>query len=498
MPGKILGIDISEQNISATQVISGLKGYQLESCFSTPIEDNNLEKALEDLSKHFDLKNDKCLVTISPSFVSFRNINTPFKDTKKIRKTLPFEIENHVPFAVDGMIIDYNHTDDDDRTAILTAAANKEFVADFLEKLNTVGIDSDIIDIRPVPAVIWIMDQETSPDSGLYLDLEPEHQCIVLFKNKKIVLIRDLAISFAEKDDVTEQEDSDQFLSESIDNLLESICHETSRTVHSFKSQENNNFTIEKIFYGGSLSGYNNIATALSDSFKTNAERVNISGDKRLRMDPGLSRIYEPSLMDNALAVSMRESKKNIGFNLRRDQFAVKKRIFRPGKDLKTLFILLSIVFVFLIINMGMDYFFLSKKHAIVEEHFNKEFDKKFSEHKGTKDLNYRLLILQQKLDESNKSGLQGSGGINPNQKKVLDILKEISLLIDETYTLDVKSMVIETNTVRINGNTDSFDAVDKIANKLKSSELFRDVENIKPRSTKDGITFDLTLERAQ
>ena len=77
MPGKILGIDISENNISAVQVVSGLKGYEAVSCFSTPVIDNNLEKAFVELSGHIDLKSDKCLITIPASNFSFRNINTP-------------------------------------------------------------------------------------------------------------------------------------------------------------------------------------------------------------------------------------------------------------------------------------------------------------------------------------------------------------------------------------------------------------------------------------
>lgn len=496
MPGKILGIDISEQNISAVQLISGLKGYQLESCFSVPIVDNNPEKALEDLSNHFDLKNDKCLVTIPSSIASFRNIKTPFKDSKKIRQTLPFEIETQVPFAVDEMVIDYNHTDDDDRTAILTAAVNNKVISGFLEKLNTIGIDPDIIDIRPVPAVIWIMDQATCPDSGIYLDLEANHQCIVLFKDKKIVLIRDLSFSLKDINEDVKLDNDEQLFPESIEILLKDICQETSRTIHSFKAQIDNNFTIEKIFYGGGLSEYNDASLILSNFFKANAERVNISRDNRLRMDPALSQVYESSSMDNALAVSIRENKKTIGFNLRRGQFAVKKSFLGPGKDLKALFILLSIFFVFLIINMGMDYYFLNKKHTMVEDHFNKEFDKRYPEHKE-KNSNYKFLILKQKSDKSNQSGLQESGIINQNKKKVIDILKEISRLIPKTYDLEVNNMRVETGTVRITGDTDSFDTIDNMEKLLKTSKLFRSVEFLKNEKSKDRINFILKLERA-
>jgi len=98
MPGKILGIDISKSYVSAVQVISGLKGYQVISCFYEPVTDNNPLFALEKVAGRSDLKSDRYFISIPPSGISFRNIETPFKDAKKIRQTLPFEIESHVPF----------------------------------------------------------------------------------------------------------------------------------------------------------------------------------------------------------------------------------------------------------------------------------------------------------------------------------------------------------------------------------------------------------------
>ncbi len=495
MPGKILGINISEHNISAVQVMSGLKGFQVISCFSTPITDNNPEKALENLSARFDMKSDKCILTIPPSGISFRNIDTPFRDAKKIRQTLPFEIETFIPFAIDEMVIDYNHTDGNNKSAIFTAAINKASIAEYIEKFKNAGVEPDIIDIRPVPAVLLLLDQERTPDSGIYLDLEYDHTCIVIFRNKKIVLVRELPYASPETTEDGAPEKNVYASPELLEKFINTICLEINRTIHSFASQTGNAFIAEKVFYGGSLSGYKDISSIFSAFFKTPAERINISRDSRLRMDPGLSGIYEPAIMENALAACIREGKKHSGFNFRRGEFTVKRKFLGPGKDIRTVALLLSIFFVFILFNSGVNYYYLSKKHDTVENEFNKEFDRKFPDKKGL-GTQYKLLLVQRNLKES-KNPSADIGGVKTDQS-VLDVLADISRRIPENYDINVNTMQINNREVTISANTDSYNTVDKIANALKPSALFKSVDIINPGQTKNGIKFDLKLERAE
>ena len=132
-----------------------------------------------------------------------------------------------------------------------------------------------------------------------------------------------------------------------------------------------------------------------------------------------------------------------------------------------------------------------------MEEQFNKEFDNKIPEHKGTKGTNYRFLIVDQKLKELDNPSSDISNGIKPDQK-VLDIWKDLSQRITDTYTFDVERIQITNREVTISGITDSFDTVDKIANILKPSNFFKSVDIINPKQTKDGIKFELKLERAE
>ncbi len=492
MPGKILGIDISEHSISAVQVISGLKGYQVVSCFTTPVTDNNIEKALQELSGRSDLKSDRCLLSIPVSGTSFRNVNTPFKDSKKIRQTLPFEMETLVPFAVDEMIIDYIHTDETNPGSILTAAMNKDYIGDYIEQLKGAEVEPDIIDIRPVPAVTWLLDQDSTPGNGIYLDLEPEHPCIAIFQNKKTALIRELPCPFTGK--AEEADEKAGALSEPIENIINTICREADRTLYSFNSKIKDSFTIEKVYFGGRLSAHSSTSDILNNFFKTPSKRIDISKDSRLTMDAGLSGIYKPALMDNALAAALRENKKSVGFNFRRDEFTVKRKLFGPGKDIKRIAVLGCVFLFLLFINIGVDYYFINKKHALVEERFNKEFEKRIPEQKGAKGTKLRFMIAKQKLEELNNPSEQGSGG-NRSDIKVLDILREISERAVDKYDFDVSNFSLKNNNeVTISATTDNYPTVDNIANALKESTLFKKVDAGNKGPAKDRIKFDLKL----
>jgi len=154
MPGKILGLEISKESVTAVQVISGLKGYQVTACGRVNIEDDGgLDEALKILSQQVALKSDTYITSIPSEDISYRNLQMPFKESKKIRQTLPFEIETVVPLPVEDLVVDFNITDQSDQSEVLAVSVKKGAISGYLEKLKAYGIDPDILDIRSVPLV---------------------------------------------------------------------------------------------------------------------------------------------------------------------------------------------------------------------------------------------------------------------------------------------------------------------------------------------------------
>ena len=76
--------------------------------WKTVAADAVLDEALAALFNEIDLKSDIYNVSIPADRASFRNLSMPFKDPKKIRQTLPFEIETMLPFPIDDLIVDFD------------------------------------------------------------------------------------------------------------------------------------------------------------------------------------------------------------------------------------------------------------------------------------------------------------------------------------------------------------------------------------------------------
>ena len=74
MPGKILGLDVRNDLITAVQVTSGLKNYEIISCCQVIIDEDGPLKAIESISQKMDIKSDICAAVIPAEEVSIRAV----------------------------------------------------------------------------------------------------------------------------------------------------------------------------------------------------------------------------------------------------------------------------------------------------------------------------------------------------------------------------------------------------------------------------------------
>src|SRR5210317_1559759 len=150
MPRTIIGLDISEDTVTAVQAKSMMQGYQVTGCVAVPItEAGGISVALHAVCEEIDPKGSACNSVIEDGHVSFRNLSMPFTDLKKIRQTLAFELETMMTSSADEHLVDFI---DVDRTAsqtnLIAASANKKYIAEHLSNFEALGVEPEILDIR--------------------------------------------------------------------------------------------------------------------------------------------------------------------------------------------------------------------------------------------------------------------------------------------------------------------------------------------------------------
>ena len=497
MPGKILGLDIREDSISAVQVISGIKGFQVIAGAHGPIhEEGGLDQALTSISEEMELKSDTIIVSIPGGHVSFRNIQMPFPDPKKIKQTLPFEMETIIPFPIDDVIMDFNIAERSGQSQVLVASLKKDHISDYVEKLRTHGIDPDILDIQGIPTAGWLLEQEDIPNTGIFIEIGSKRDIMILFLRKRMVLIRSFMsngrVSPSNPMDINPAE-GDRIASDSKEIALKSLCKVIQNTVHAFSWQYHMTLHPEKIFFSEIGTTDIDIAEHLNRFLGIPAERISIRGDRRVRIDDHLSRIWDPAFMDRALALTLRDNRKGRGFNFRKGEFEVTKRYTGLKKEIRKIGTMLSLVLLFIIIDLTVDYQLLKRQYEAADQQVLQLYRQAFPDEKN---IIRPLDQIKIKVNQISNPAVSFPG-IETNQK-IVDLLNDISNRLPTSFDLLITNMIIDQTTIRMSGETDSFNTVDSIKNNLEPSGYFSNIVISSAKLDRSGkrVQFEIKLER--
>jgi len=490
MPRKTLGLDINEDSITAVQVLSGLKAYQITACaYEVMEEDGELEDALKRIFDGKDLKSDTCVMSISARQAFYRNLQMPFKDPRKIRKTIPYEIDSLLPFPIEELIVDFSIIDRSDQTDILAVSLKKAVISEYLTKLQSIGLNPEILDIRSLSLVSWLLTCEGVPDHGILLDICQKRSTMVLYLKRRIVLIRTFAIDWGH----VAVPPAPEKTMEEIAPGLESLCKMVRNTIYAFGQQNHPVISPEKIFFTGTGARQHKTGPLLSKFLDLPSERINLVEDKRIRMDGDVAQSWNAPLMDNALSLALRDSKRAQGFNFRRGEFEVKGKYRGIKKQLRKGGIFMVLILAFLALHLGIDYYFMEKRYRNLDQEIKGVFKQTFPDVKRIVDP-----LAQMKVKVNQVKGQAGTYPGIDGGRNVLDLLKDISKRIPKSVDIRITRMIIDPEMVRMSGRTSTFNAVENIKNSLKSSAFFDQVTISSANLDRKGkkVQFEIKLKR--
>ena len=212
-------------------------------------------------------------------------------------------------------------------------------------------------------------------------------------------------------------------------------------------------------------------------------------------MDENIARIWNPLLMDGALALAIRDSKDDQNFNFRKDDFETKRPYMALNMNFRKAAVLLSVVFALLIADIGIDYYLLKERAGRLDQEMASVFRQTFPEVRRIVDPLQQMKI---KINETRKLAgvLPGTASDIP----VIEILKDISERIPSTVNINVTRIGIDLETVRISGKTDTYSTVDRIQNVLEGSGYFSEVSISSTNLDRSGnqVQFEIKLLRAR
>jgi general secretion pathway protein L len=500
MPGKILGIDIDGDSVTAVLVEGGLRGYTITGCGRTMIdEDRGLDEGLATLSEQVDLRADTSICSIPAEQISYRNFSMPFKDRKRIRQAIAFEIETMAPFPIEDLIVDFTMVDQLDQSEILAASIRRNLISGYLERLQVHGVDPGLLDIRGVPMTLWLLKRDDMPDSGFFLEIGCTRSTMVLFLKRRISLIRAFPFPDGLIAQGTANQQSESLLGaatdEKIESLFTSLCRDVQNTIHAFGSWRKGEVAPERAFITGEGSLLSGTESILEREFHMPIERINLARDANVAMNEDIAHAWDPAIMDNALALALRDNKQGMGFNFRRGEFEIRKRYVGLRKFMRNVAIFVSIIISLLLADLWTEHYFLSKRYAMLDDQISEIFRRTLPEVTRIVD---PVQQMRAKINEIKSSDLSLPG--IGRQGRILDLLRDLSLRVPGSLDLKVLSMVVDPETVQIKGETDTFNTVDSIKKGLDPSGYFSEVTISSANLDRSGkrVQFEMRLKRAR
>jgi len=498
MPGKILGIDVTNDLVTAVKVEGGLRGYSITDWSRVVIEETGgLEAALTALSEQMDLTADTCISAVSGEQVSYRTLQMPFKDKKKISQTIAFTIETMLPFPIRDVVVDFAVVDQSDQSEILAACVRRVYISEYLASLQSHGIDPDLVDVSGVSTGLWLLNQPDIPDDGLLLQMGRKHTIMVLYVNKRVSLVRLLhsvdGIESAAEGEVPVNDQRQSAAPEDLKRAFRELCTDVRNTLHGFQSQTKRTVRPERAFITGEGSLHSQTEDLLEEFLEIPAERVNVARDARVHLEEEVAQLWEPGLMDSALALALRDSKKGPGFNFRTGEFELRKKSIRLWGEIRKVAAYLIVIVCLVGAYFSVDYYLLNKRYRMLDEKITEIYRQTFPD--ATRIVN-PLDQMKLKIREIEQSELS-MPGIRGNQK-VIDLLRDISLKIPASLDVTITSMIVDPESVKMKGETDTFNTVDILKRNLEPSDFFSEVTISSANLDRSGkrVQFEIKMVR--
>lgn len=157
MPQPVLALEVDAGEIKAALVEAAYRDSRVLGLFREPIalDGSSLAEQLRRFVAKHGIPADATVLTALPGdLVTWRRIDMPFRDRKRLEQTVPFELEAQVPFGLDDVVIDYHVLRrDKEGSSVLAALVQREDLEVLLHAHQEAGLDPKVVDVAPLAAL---------------------------------------------------------------------------------------------------------------------------------------------------------------------------------------------------------------------------------------------------------------------------------------------------------------------------------------------------------
>lgn len=485
MPQTVLGLDIGLTSVKAVLLApKGLTGGRIVDARVLDIEAcGGMDGALEMLGRDKSLSGFPCVVCLPSSDIMLRHVNLPFRDEHKIRKTLPFELEQMIPFPIEEVATDYlmipGH-------GLLVATMLRQKIRDWIEAVEKNLGEAVVIDAYATALAAQVIKGKNFSGCGIILDIGRQTTTATFYRDESVMDVRSLAIGGGDLTQALARE-----LSVSVDETEQMKCRDEIPATSSAAQDYCRRFSAElkntveymkingllqsdpsRILWTGGGSLFTPLRNALENFFSTDSETLDLGQDKRLECAEHIRGALAPPVMNTAIAAALRIPAGRKSFNFRQGEFASSNTSLDTKTQLRRAAVVAAIILALAVVNQAVDYGLKSLQLSGIRKEISRIFGTSFPE---AANINESLYVphLQTKLAELQKTFGAGEG---IPEATAADLLKEISGRIPSSLDIVFTDMHYENKVITIKGEAKTMDDVTAVKNDLSKSTFFQDV----------------------
>jgi general secretion pathway protein L len=421
------------------------------------------------------------IVTLPSHRMMVHRVALPFRERKKNRQVIKFEVEGLLPFPVDQVVVDfYQAKEAANGSHAMAFAARKEDLQEQLSLMGEAGLDPDSL-VPEAMALFWLLPNPgDGVSSGALLDVGHEKTTMIVWQGATLTLIRSIPVAGRGIQ-----------IPSSLLPTLNRLGDEVQRTLMAYESLPDTR-PVEKIILTGG-------AASLPDFEKKFAE---ILGRPAAILDMGAK---SKSLLKNVppeyhhtLAVALGAAfggsvKERERINFRQEEFASSKKA-KKAKTRMALLLSYGIMLALLgIAAFGADLYLKERRYQDLRADIRKEFTQA---QPGVKKVVNEVQQMKTLVQEE-RARVNALGGLS-KAASPLEILREFSTAIEPGWKVRVTDLVVEPESIEVSGEADSFETINRLKSRLDKSPLYKEVQlkTARAGTVENVVEFKLQMKR--
>jgi type IV pilus assembly protein PilM len=205
----VVGVDIGSHSVKVCQLKRADKAYSIVTLGSAilpegAVDDGALVEpevvapAISNLFKNLKIKNKKVGISISGYSVIVKKVNLAVMSEKEMEDHIMTEAEQYIPFDIQDVYIDFQdlktNKEGYERTDVMLVAAKKEIVDDYLNMLESIGLQATIVDIDGFALENTYEYNTPKSDSVALIDIGASKMNINIISKGMSVVARDIVV----------------------------------------------------------------------------------------------------------------------------------------------------------------------------------------------------------------------------------------------------------------------------------------------------------------